>query len=121
MSEKTLHRAVCDYLRLQYPDVLFNSDLSGSMKLTIGQAKALKYLRSNRGWPDIFIAEPRGNFAGFFLELKREGKIVNSQHVKEQKEMIKKLNDRGYFAFIAAGFDEAKKVIDAYMGLPEGN
>jgi len=119
MSEKTLHRAVCDYLRLQYPDVLFNSDLSGSMKLTIGQAKALKYLRSNRGWPDIFIAEPRGGFAGFFLELKREGNVANTLHVKEQKEMIQRLTDKGYFAFMAAGFDEAKKVIDAYMKLPE--
>jgi len=119
MSEKTLHRAVCDYLRLQYPDVLFNSDLSGSMKLTIGQAKALKYLRSNRGWPDIFIAEPRGGFAGFFLELKQEGKIYETRHVKEQKQMIERLKDKGYFAFMAAGFDEAKKVIDAYMKLPE--
>jgi len=119
MSEKTLHKSVCDYLRYQYPLVLFNTDLSGSMKLTIGQAKALKSLRSNRGWPDIFIAEPRGGFAGMFLELKVEGRIPNTPHVKEQREMIEMLNKKGYFAFMAAGFDEAKKVIDAYMKLPE--
>ena len=119
MSEKTLHRAVCDYIRYQYPEVLFNTDLSGSMKLTIGQAKALKNLRSCRGWPDLFIAEPRGGFCGMFLELKIEGKVYNTQHIKEQKQMIEILNKKGYFAFMACGFDEAKKVIDAYMKLPE--
>ena len=40
-SEKTLHRAVCDYLRYQYPDVIFSTDLSGATKLTIGQAVAI--------------------------------------------------------------------------------
>jgi|GEM_PF-4128038 len=34
MKEKTLHRGVCDYIRLQYPGTMFNTDLSGAMTYT---------------------------------------------------------------------------------------
>lgn len=124
MSERTLHRAVCDYIRLQYPDVLFNSDLSGATKLTMGQAVAMKSLRSGRGWPDLFIAEIRGFYNGLFIELKAEGTKLHNKnympatlHIAEQTEMICKLQKRGYYAEFAVGFDEAKRIIDKYMKL----
>lgn len=129
MSEKTLHRQVCDYIRVQYPKVIFNTDLSGATKLTMGQAVAMKRLRSNRGWPDLFIAEPRNGYNGLFLELKKEGtSLLNkraidnygypgfaSDHIKEQYEMIEELRARKYKAEFAIGFDEAKKIIDQYL------
>ena len=122
MSEKTLHRAVCDYLRMQYPDVIFNTDLSGATKLTVGQAVAMKALRSGRGFPDLVIYEPRGDYYGLFLELKKEGtKIYNKKlvgatpHIEEQMQMIDNLVDRGYAAHFAVGFDEAKLIIDNYL------
>ena len=34
---------------------------------------------------------------------------------KEQKEWIKELNKRGYYATYVKGFDEAQKVIDEYF------
>jgi hypothetical protein len=82
MSERTLHKAVCDYLRLNHPYALFNSDLSGATKLTLGQAVALKSLRSGRGFPDLVIYEPSctGKYSALFLELKQEGtKLYNKQ------------------------------------------
>jgi hypothetical protein len=95
MSEKTTHRAVCDYLRYAYPKVIFNSDLSGSMKLSIGQAVALKNLRSGRGFPDLIIMEPRNGYSGLFIELKKEGEQILTKsgkpctdHLKEQFTMI---------------------------------
>ena len=122
MSERTLHRAVCDYIRLQYPNVIFNSDLSGAGKLTIGQATALKALRSGRGFPDLVIYEPRDDYHGLFIELKQEGtKLYNKNgepatpHIAEQIEMINKLEDLGYCADIAVGFDMAKTIIDNYL------
>ena len=122
MSERTLHRAVCDYIRLQYPDVIFNTDLSGATKLTVGQAVALKSLRSGRGFPDIVIYEARNDYHGLFLELKQEGtRLYNKKfvgatpHIKEQIQMLEKLNDKGYAACFAVGFDEAKTIIDNYL------
>lgn len=122
MSERTLHRAVCDYIRLQYPDVIFNTDLSGATKLTVGQAVALKSLRSGRGFPDLVIYEPRDGWYGLFIELKQEGTKLTKKngdsatvHIEEQTNMLIELNDRGYKAEFAVGFDEAKTIIDNYL------
>ena len=129
MNEKTLHRQVCDYLRYQYPHCIFNTDLSGATKLTMGQAVAMKRLRSGRGFPDIQIMEPRNGYHGLFLELKKEGtpllkkRLVDaygypcwaSDHIKEQNEMIETLRERGYKAEFAIGFSEAQKIIDEYL------
>ena len=122
MSERTLHRAVCDYIRLQYPDVIFNTDLSGATKLTVGQAVALKSLRSGRGFPDITIYEPCKGFHGMFIELKQEGTKIckkngmpTTPHIMEQLDMITNLRNRGYYADFAIGFDEAKTIIDNYL------
>ena len=125
MSEKSLHRGVSDYIRYQYPSVIFNVDLSGAMKLTIGQAVAIKNLRSSRAFPDLMIYEPRANFHGLFIELKKEGEKIYKKktpeyindHIQEQAEMIAKLRKRDYCACFCIGFDQAKKVIDEYLKL----
>jgi hypothetical protein len=121
MSEKTLHRAVCDYLRLQYPKVLFNSDMSG-LRLTMGQAVQAKTLRSMSGFPDLVIYEPRHGYHGLFVELKREGERIIKKdgsaatpHISEQFKMLRALVDRGYYAHMCVGFDMAREIIDNYL------
>ncbi len=60
MTESDLQIAIADYLRLQYPDVIFHSDYGSGAKLTPIQAR--KQNRQNgglRGWPDLFIAEQK--------------------------------------------------------------
>ena len=133
MSEAELQVAVADYLRLQYPDVLFHSDFGSGIKLTMGQAaKQKRQNGGRRAWPDMFIAEPRprcidGNWKyewnGLFIELKKEGTRLKkkngeyaSQHISEQAETLAKLSRRGYAAEFAVGFDEARKTIDKYLG-----
>lgn len=125
MKEKTLHRGVCDYLRLQYPDTMFNSDMSGATKLTAGQAVQLKHLRNHRGYPDLVIYEPRNGYHGLFIELKRDGERIHkrdgspaTEHIAEQMDCIQELRIRGYKAEIAVGFEEAKNLIDEYLKQP---
>ena len=126
MTESSLHRAVCDYIRYQYPRVLFNSDLSG-IRLTMGQAVQVKRLRSSRAFPDLVIYEPRGRYHGLMLELKlegtrllkRDGESWATPHIQEQARMIEQLEGRGYSAAFACGFEEAKDIIDAYLRMIE--
>lgn len=129
MNEKTIHRQVCDYLKYQYPKIIFNTDLSGACKLTMGQAVAMKRLRSSRGFPDIQIMEPRNGFHALFLELKKDGtnllkkRVVDdygypafaSDHIKEQHEMMERLREKGYKCEFAIGFDDAVKIIKDYL------
>ena len=128
VTEAVLQQQVADYLRLQYPNVLFHSDFGSGIKLTMGQA--VKQKRQNggrRAWPDMFIAEPslsekgEGSY-GLFIELKKEGTRIKkkngdwvNKHIDEQAEVLERLEFRGYRAVFAVGFDEAKEVIDEYL------
>ncbi len=120
-KEETIHSQVCQYLKIQYPQVIFNTDLSG-VKLTIGQSAKIAKLRSYKGFPDIMIFEPRGDYYGLFIELKSDTARIYKKngtpatdHIAEQLKMIEMLNQRGYYAIMVVGFEEAKKQIDNYL------
>lgn len=126
-KEENLQIAVAKYLMLQYPDVIFNSDIASGMRLTIGQAVKAKAMRSEKGQPDMILLEPRGAFFGLCLELKRDKDAVflvdgvtlkADKHVREQAIILERLRYKGYFAQFACGFIEAKFIIDYYMMLP---
>lgn len=122
--ERELHKAVVTYIKMQYPKVLFNTDLSGVFT-TPATAKQVSQLRSRKGHPDLMIYEPRGGYYGLFVELKangvkvhnQNGDIVASDHIRTQAEYLEELNQRGYMAVFAVGFDAAKRVIDSYLNL----
>lgn len=60
---------------------------------------------------------------GLFLELKKEDTRLKkkngdwaTKHIAEQAEVLGELRQRGYCAEFAVGFEEAKKIIDEYLG-----
>ena len=138
-KEELLHLKVCDYLRKNYPDVLFRTDFSSGMKMSPGQAAKHKKFQKSRAWPDLFIAESgvvkfkEGNLIvnlrknGMFLELKadgvklykKNGEMVANKHYQEQAEMLKKLRDRNYYAEFAIGYEDAIEQIREYLGKPK--
>lgn len=133
MLERDLQTKVADYLRLQYPRVLFHSDYGSGVKLTVRQAMVQKRQNGGRrGWPDMFIAEPAPRcidgswdyeWHGLFIELKKEGTRLMkkdgswaTEHIADQADVLESLREKGYYAVFAVGFDEAKKTIDSYLG-----
>lgn len=133
MTEHEMYMQIADYMRYQYPKVIYRFDLAADLKLSIGQAKKHKRLQGRRGYPDLFIAEPKVDlidmikYSGLFLELKRpdvkiykkNGELVANSHIREQAAVLDELRKCGYKAEFACGFDEAKKIIDEYLGDPE--
>ena len=122
MTEEKLHKSICDYIKLQFPKVLFSTDTSG-IKLTIGQAVKVKKLRSSNSFPDISIYQPNCNYYGLFLEVKKEtpykkcGELKKVDHLQNQDKMHKELRRRGYSAIFVWSFEQAKDVVDKYMKL----
>lgn len=120
MSEQSLHIAVANYLRLQYPHVIFTAEASGlhKSKATAGIAKML---RSGSKLPDMWILEPMNGWHGLLIELKikpvrlRDGTLSRNKHIQGQADVIRRLQEKVYFAAFACGFDEAKKIIDLYL------
>lgn len=121
--EYQLQVNIAEYLRRQYPGVLFRSDLGG-IKLTMGQAVKVKRLQAGRAFPDMFIAMPRNGCAGLFGEIKishdeiytKTGDLRQDEHTQEQYKTLCRLRQAGYAADFWCGFDEAKERIDEYLG-----
>ena len=120
-SEYDLQKSLCLYIRLNYPQAIFTSDLSG-IRLPMGLAVKTAKLRSSRAIPDLLIFEPRKGYHGLFIELKRPGVRFfkkngepATEHFAEQWEMIQRLLQKGYLACTANSFDSAKAIIDSYF------
>lgn len=135
---------VCRYLKMQYPNVIFRSDFGsgyyfGADSRARAAAGRQRAMQSSRSWPDLFIYHPTvvqgkegpRKFYGCALELKkdgttiivtrgeRKGHLTSDPHIQEQFLMLKELARLGYYSNFAVGFDEAKKIIDWYMGKPD--
>lgn len=130
-NEHQLYEQIARYILLQYPDVCYRFDLAADLKLTIGQATKHKRLHPRRGYPDLFIAEPaprcidgswKHEWHGLFIEIKKDGTRLKkkngewaSEHIAEQAAMLEDLEDRGYRAEFAVGFEKAVNIIDDYL------
>lgn len=127
MTEDQVQLAVCNYLRTNYPDVIFHNDFGSGLKMTIGQAKKQKFLNNPwRAYPDLFVSEPRRSYHGLYIELKRPGTRLKkktgewaSEHIEEQAAMLSSLRERGYRAEFAVGYDEAIEILHDYLGEPD--
>lgn len=68
------------------------------------------------GVSDLFLAVPRGQYAGFFLEMKKlRGKGVGPS--KEQLEFIDLVKSQCYYATVAYGWQEAWNELVNYLEL----
>jgi hypothetical protein len=79
----------------------------------VAVAAKLKQEGVKAGVPDILIFISRGNYHGMMLELKfNKGRLS-----KHQITWLERLNNNGYRAVVAFGFDDAKKQILEYLAL----
>ena len=122
MSEYKEHKAVAEYLKLQYPNVVFTSDASG-IRLSIGNAKKMLALKSNHKIPDLIIFSPNGKYNGLIIEIKasdkspflKDGSLSKSKHTQEQNKTLDILRYNGYKAVFGVGFQGCKDIIDEYF------
>ena len=123
-KEEELQISVCAYLDLQYPNVIYTSDLSG-IKLPVGLAvKASKQRTKKYKIPDLLILHPNNFYHGLILELKKSRSelylkdnltISKSKHIQEQLKTLLRLSEIGYKSCFACGFEECKEIIDVYF------
>lgn len=69
------------------------------------------------GVADYFLAVPRGDFHGLYLELKSGGPgIPRGKLSPEQKEFARLVSVQGYDFRVAHGTDEAVLAVQTYLG-----
>jgi hypothetical protein len=127
-NEASIHQRVAQYLRENHPTVIFVTDFASGARMSWGLIKKNNAVKGKRGFPDMFIAEPvpakdgSGYYCGLFLELKKDkikifkkdNTFVN-EHYKEQYETLDALNEKGYYAVFAFGYEQAISIISAYL------
>jgi hypothetical protein len=109
-GEAGVQKAVIDYLKYTYPQALYCAS-AGGVRTSMKQAIKMKATGYVKGVPDLQIFEPMGKYHGLLIEIKDIKGVVS----KEQKEWIKELNERGYYATYSRGFESTIKVIDDYF------
>jgi hypothetical protein len=110
-TEQKEQELLVKWLKIQYPNVLFCAS-AGGMRTSLGTAIKMQRAGYSKGFPDIFIYEPRIGFHGLAIELKRKkGGVVS----EEQQEWITKLAARGYMAYICQGAEQAVELITNYL------
>jgi hypothetical protein len=121
-EEYHLQKQVCQYLRLQYPEILFSSDTIASCALTMPQAVRNKAIQKEGfKMPDLCIWKPSGKFHACFIELKakspysKKGELYNDKHLLGQADTLDKLFALGYDTYFAWTLDMAKDIIDNYL------
>lgn len=78
------------------------------------EAVALKKSGLLAGVPDLCVPIPSCGHHSLYIELKRRTKYAKVSD--EQKEVIGRLNELGHLAVVCYGFDEAKQVVEDYLG-----
>lgn len=78
------------------------------------EAMKLKRMGVSSGFPDIEIPLPVPGYHGLYIEMKRK---KGSKVSDNQIEWLTYLRERGYYAEVAYGFDEAKQIVEYYLSL----
>src|SRR6185503_7433445 len=100
IKESTLHQQVVDYLKYQYPKVLFRTDFAAGIKMTIGQAVKHKKIQKCKAWHDLFI-EIKKDVREVLL---KDGGLRKDEHIQEQAEILRQLSLKGFKAVFGGGF-----------------
>ena len=119
MSESDQQAAIVKWWRMQYPELSKLLIPSQSGVIVGGRSKfAIIAKQKKEGWlggvPDIFIAVPRGDKHGLFIELKDVGKTIKALS-DDQSEYLEILDKQGYESIWCAGAEVAIAAIKVYM------
>ncbi len=114
-SEHELQKAIIKYMKLQYPSIFINGSLGGIYIKHHSQRRKGKEGGFRKGFPDLFIYEPRIVQGKIRHGLAVELKVKGNYPTEAQKKTIDELCQRGYEALVCTGFEQAIEVIEWYI------
>lgn len=99
------------WLKYKVTMIAYPNELAG--RLGKGQKIYWAKMGMRYGHPDLFLAEPRGKYHGFYVELKRKGEVPR----EEQLYWLDYLAQRGYCTCWHDNLDDAMKAVEQYLSL----
>ncbi len=101
------------WFRMQHPGLVLFAIPNGGYR-DCREGLNLKAQGVLRGVPDLFLAAPRGVYAGMFIEMKRSRR-TKTKISPDQERMIEILQECGYRAVVAYGFEHAQELVEDYL------
>lgn len=123
--EYKIQAAFVREMGIRYPNIMVFSDTAAHIRKNLIQQKRANALSSpGEKWPDVFIAQPSGEYAGLFLEFKAEtpyktdgATLKKNDHVEAQRDTMARLWNRGYCCEFVWSVEMAMKIVDWYLNL----
>ena len=111
------------WIKSRYPEILCTTDLAGLYIQPHTASKLYAQRNPRKGWPDISIFEPRGEFALLMLEfkatgvsiLKKDGTLLKDERLHAQAKIHSALSKRGYKVGFVVGLENGKRAVEAYL------
>lgn len=113
-SEDAEQEALFEWAELmkgRYPELCMMAHVANEGKRSQSYGAKLKRMGMKRGFPDITLPAPRGNYHGLYIELK----ALDGTPSDDQLWWLDKLTEQGYKAVLAYGAGEAIEIITRYM------
>jgi len=123
--EYKIQAAFIKEMTVRYPEIMVFSDCAAHIKKTLFQQQRANALSTpGEKWPDVFIPQPSGAFAGMYLEFKAEtpykvdgATLRKNEHIEAQRDTMARLWNRGYACYFVWSVEMAMEKVKWYLGL----
>lgn len=105
----------CDINRRRYPELRLLYHIPNGGRRDKSTAITLKRQGVKAGVPDLHLPVARGGYHGLYIELKKEDK--SNRPTEKQKEWLIELQQQGYYAVVAYGWEQAVQELVTYLEL----
>lgn len=112
-------------MSVRYPEIMVFSDCAAHIKKTLFQQQRANALSTpGEKWPDVFIAQPSGEYAGLWLEFKAEtpykvdgATLKKNEHIEAQRDTMARLWNKGYACYFVWTVEMAIEKVKRYLNL----
>ena len=113
VEQSTLFRWA-ELAEAKYPELRLMYHIPNEGKRTAITGARMKQAGLKSGVPDICLPTAHGGYIGLYVEMK----VKPNKPTDNQKRWLRALREAGHFTAIAYTWEEAKSLIEEYLGLP---
>lgn len=106
-----------EWMKGRYPELKLMHHIPNGGGRSKAEAGIFKAMGVKRGIPDVFLPAPRGRYHGLYIEFKSRSGTTS----KDQSCVLESLQEAGYLTCVCNKSEEAIKLIEKYLALPEVN
>ena len=113
IEQSTLFRWA-SYAQTQYEELKLMYHVPNEGKRSAVTGARMKQAGLKPGVPDVCLPTAHGGYVGLYIEMK----VKPNKPTENQKQWLRALREAGHFTAVCYTWEEAKNLIEEYLGLP---